>query len=273
MQIKTVATREIRLGFRNSWTYSFLILLTIFTIAILLIQTGVSNTDGYTDVTGAMMNVTLYLLPLITLLLGGISTVTEKEDGNWELLSTYALSTSSFLFGKWIGLSIILLTIITFSFGIAGLITVIFGSGLSISSLLFFWTFSSILALVFLGISIFIGAITNNRWQTLIGAIGVWFLTIIIWPTLLISILSFVPYQWIKPILEASTLFNPAELIRIFAMIKLGAGSVFGSEYDQWVTWMSGSLGSIFFVVLIIIWITGSLSVGALLWERRDKNR
>ena len=74
--------REIKLGFRNFWTYSFLILLTIFTIAMLLLQSSVATVQGYTDMTGTVINITLYLLPLITLLLGGFSVAVEKEDGH-----------------------------------------------------------------------------------------------------------------------------------------------------------------------------------------------
>lgn len=96
LRILTVAKREIKLGFRNSWTYSFMILLSIFTVAILLLQSGVATTQGYTDMTGTVINMTLYLLPLITLLLGGFSVAVEKEDGQWGLLSTYPISVYTF---------------------------------------------------------------------------------------------------------------------------------------------------------------------------------
>ncbi len=141
MHTLTIAKREIKLGFRNSWTYSFLILLSIFTVAILLLQSGVNSTEGYTDMTGTMMNMTLYLLPLITLLLGSVSIAVEKETGHWELLSTYALSKTSFLWGKWLGLAVILLTMLAFSFGFAGLIAFLFGKSFPLETLIFFWVF------------------------------------------------------------------------------------------------------------------------------------
>src|SRR5699024_12682423 len=58
-------------------------------------------------------------------------------------------------------------------------LTLLFGQTLCIQTLIFFWLFSIILALVYLSISIFIGSIAKNRWQALIGGITVWFLTII----------------------------------------------------------------------------------------------
>lgn len=175
MHIFTVAKRELKLGFRNSWTYSFLILLTIFTIVILLLHSTIPTNQGYTEMTGTVINMTLYLLPLITLLLGGFSLTTEKEDGEWSLLSTYPISSYSFLWGKWLGLSIIKITMILFSFGIAGLLITLFGQGLNIQTFIFFLLFSIALAIVYLSISFLIGSIAKNRWQSLIGGITIWF--------------------------------------------------------------------------------------------------
>src|SRR5699024_8303215 len=273
LRILTVAQREIKLGFRNSWTYSFLILLSIFTIALLLLQSGAATTQGYTDMTGTVMNMTLYLLPLITLLLGGFSATVEKENGQWELLSTYPISAYAFLWGKWIGLAIILLTMIFFSFGLAGIISLLFKQTLSIDTLIFFWLFSSCLAIIYLSIALFIGSIAKNRWQALIGGIGVWFLSIVILPLLMVSTLSHLPsYLLIQPTLQALTLLNPAEFVRIFSIMRLGAGSAFGADYDQWITWATSSYGFIIFIGVFLSWILICLFVGAFIWNRGDKN-
>lgn len=268
-----VAQREIKLGFRNSWTYSFLALLSIFTITILLLQSGVATTEGYTDITGTVMNMILYLLPLLTLLLGGFSVAVEKEDGHWGLLSTYPISTYRFLWGKWIGLITILLTMLLFSFGLAGIITVLFNQQLSIDTLIFFWLFSSILAIVYVSIALLIGALAKNRWQALIGGIGIWFLTIVIWSLLMISTLSHLPsYKMIQPTLQVLTILNPAEFVRVFSIMRIGAGSAFGADYDQWVTWATGSYGVVIFCGICIGWIVASIYIGGFIWNRGDKN-
>lgn len=273
MRILTVAQREIKLGFRNSWTYSFLALLSIFTITILLLQSGVATTEGYTDITGTVMNMILYLLPLITLLLGSFSVAVEKEDGHWGLLSTYPISTYRFLWGKWIGLITILLTMLLFSFGLAGIITVLFNQQLSIDTLIFFWLFSSILAIVYVSIALLIGALAKNRWQALIGGIGIWFLTIVIWSLLMISTLSHLPsYKMIQPTLQVLTILNPAEFIRVFSIMRIGAGSAFGADYDQWITWATGSYGVVIFCGICIGWIVASIYIGGFIWNRSDKN-
>ncbi|HLR41537.1 MAG TPA: ABC transporter permease, partial [Virgibacillus sp.] len=269
MRILIVAQREIKLGFRNAWTYSFLILLTFFTAVILLLQTSSATSDGYTDMTGTIMNMTLYLLPLITLLLGGFSTAAEKEDGQWGLLSTYPISAYIFLWGKWLGLATVLLTIIFFSFGVSGLLTFFFGVTLPFQSFIFYLFFSVALSLVYLSIAFLIGSITRNRWETLISGIAIWFLTIIIWPLLMISVLSQLPsYQLIRPFLEGLTVLNPAEFIRVFSIIRMGAGSAFGAEYAQWIVWATSRYGFVVFFAIFLVWIFVAVFVGGFIWSR-----
>lgn len=273
MQILTVAQREIKLGFRNVWTYSFLILLSLFTMVIFLLQSGVPAIKGFTDMTGTMMNITLYILPLMTLILGGMSATDEKEGGQWGLLSTYPISAHAFLWGKWIGLSIVFMTVLLFSFGLAGVISVVFGQSVSLELLIFFWLFSTVLSLVYLGISLMIGAWAKNRWQSLIGAIIVWFVTILIWPVLMISTLSHLPsFNMVQPMLQLLTLFNPAEWLRIFSIMSMGSGSIFGASYDQWITWSTSQSGFIFFIGLLILWIVTPLLIGGMLWNRGDQH-
>src|SRR5690606_32385417 len=268
----TVFQRELKLGFRNSWTYSFLILFSIFTGAILLLHSSVSSIEGYTNMTGTLMNMTLYLLPLITLLLGSFSITAEKEDGHWGLLATYPLSSVSFFFGKWLGLAIILTTIIFFSFGISGILISIGGQAINTETFIFFLVFSVLLALTYLSIAFLIGALSKNRWQALIGAIAVWFITIVIWPLLMISLLTQLPsYKLVQPTLEVLTILNRAEFIRVFSMMRLGAGSAFGADYDALITWALSNNGLIIFIIMLIIYVFVTLFISSWIWNRGDK--
>lgn len=268
----TVFQRELKLGFRNSWTYSFLILFSIFTGAILLLHSSVSSIEGYTNMTGTLMNMTLYLLPLITLLLGSFSITAEKEDGHWGLLATYPLSSVSFFFGKWLGLAIILTTIIFFSFGISGILISIGGQAMNTETFIFFLAFSVLLALTYLSIAFLIGALSKNRWQALIGAIAVWFITIVIWPLLMISLLTQLPsYKLVQPTLQVLTILNPAEFIRVFSMMRLGAGSAFGADYDALITWALSNNGLIIFIIMLIIYVFVTLFISSWIWNRGDK--
>ncbi|MGG1445266.1 ABC transporter permease [Brevibacillus laterosporus] len=268
MQAIHIAKREIQIGFRNPWAYSFLALFSLFSLALLLIQAQ-AYMEGYTHTTGAMLNLILYLLPLMTLLLGSFSITSEKEEGSWQLLSTYPLSTSAFLGGKYLGLAAVLIAIISFGYGLSGLVGALFGKGFTLSLLLFFFLFSILLILLFLGIAVWIGTFCQNRWQALTVGVSIWFLFILAWPTLLISVLGWLPYQAIKPAVQILTILNPAELVRIFMIIKMGGGSIFGPEYYQWVDWLKTSMGTTLFAVFCLLWVVLMMAGSILAWERR----
>lgn len=262
-----VAGREIRIGFRNPWAYSFLALFALFMFALLLInQQGYVR--GYSGVTGTMVNLVLYLLPLMTLMLGSFSITGEKEDGGWQLLSTYPLGTGAYLIGKYAGLAVVLLVITAFGFGLAGVVGWVTGSGFSPDTYAVLLGFSVSLALMYLAIAQLIGTLARNRWQALTITAAVWFFTVMAWPAMVIAVLGMLPYMWIKPGVSILTLFNPAELARLLAVVKLGGGSMLGADYTDWVSWIRGPSGTFAYAGICLAWIAVCLGLAGWLWER-----
>ncbi len=268
MRINLIAKREVKVGFRNPWAYSFMALFSLFSLGLLVIQSQ-SYMKGYTYTTGTMLNLILYLLPLMTMLLSSFSLTAEKEEGSWQLLSTYAMTTSSFLIGKYVGQALVLIAIVSFGYGISGVAGLLLGKSFAFSTLLFLLVFSICLILLFLGIAMLIGALCRNRWQALTMGVSIWFFYILAWPTLLISLLSFVPYTWIKPLLQIVTFFNPAEFVRVYSVTRLGGGAIFGPEYYKWIYWIDSALGDVCFVALCLLWISATLFIATRAWERR----
>lgn len=267
MNVLHIALREVKVGFRNPWAYSFMALFTLFSLSLLLINAQ-SFVQGYSSATSSMLNLILYLLPLMTLLLGSFSLTAEKEEGSWQLLSTYPLATLSFILGKYIGLTVVLLTIVAFGYGLTGVAGALTGRGLEEDTFGLFLAFSSGLVLLFLAIALVLGTLAQNRWQALTMGVAVWFFAVVGWPTLLIAVLGLMPFQWIKPLLVTLTLMNPAELVRLFVVVKLGGGAALGPEYYEWVRWIGRPAGTWLFLALCLIWIAVSAGFAHLIWER-----
>ncbi|MFB9274308.1 ABC transporter permease [Cohnella cellulosilytica] len=263
-----VALREIRIGFRNPWSYSFMVLFSIFSLSLLLMNArGV--VQGYSGTTGSMISLILYLLPLMTLLLGSFSLTSEKEEGSWQLLSTYPLGTVSYIVGKYAGLSVTLLAIVAFGYGLMGVAGWAFGAGFALKTYLLFLAFSAGLVLLFLAIAMIVGSLSRNRWQAMTISVALWFFLVIGWSTILIALLGNLPYVWIKPVLVFFTFVNPAELVRLFVVIKLGGGAVLGPEYYDWVQWVQGTGGTLGFLggCAALVGLSGALVCW--IWERR----
>ncbi|XID96078.1 ABC transporter permease [Paenibacillaceae bacterium WGS1546] len=262
-----VAGREIKIGFRNPWSYSFLALFAVFSLSLLLIQSR-DAVEGYSAATGGMLSLILYLLPLMTLFLGAFSLTSEKEDGSWQLLSTYPLSTFSFVAGKYAGLSVVLLAIVAFGYGLMGVVGAAVGTAIRADTYLLFVAFSAGLVLLFLSVAMIVGSLSRNRWQALTIGVALWFFLVIGWSTILIAGLGSLPYPWIKPALVFLTFCNPAELVRLFVVVKLGGGSVLGPEYYEWVGWMQGAGGTAVFLAACAGWIAVFGGIVGWIWER-----
>ncbi|WP_166240083.1 ABC transporter permease [Paenibacillus turpanensis] len=262
-----IASREMKLGFRNPWAYSFMALFSLFMVSLLLINSQ-GYVQGYSGITGTTLNLILYLLPLMSLLLGSFSLTSEKEDGGWELLSTYPLSTRAFIVGKFMGLAVVLLIIVAAGFGVAGSAGAAAGSGFDAEAFMLLLAFSACIALFFLSIAMLIGTLAKNRWQALTIGVAVWFFLIIGWPPLLVASLGFLPYSFIKPSITILTFLNPAELSRLFTVVKLGGGAILGPEYYEWITWIRRPSGTFGFLAIGVLWIGSVVLLAEMLWER-----
>lgn len=266
-QLLTIAAREIKMGFRNPWAYSLMGLFSLFMLILWLINVQ-GYVQGYSGATSTMLNLILYFLPLTALMLGSFSLTGEREDGSWELLTTFPIHLLLFLLGKFLGLTVVLLCIILIGFGAVFVVGSFAGSGFDFLSFVQLLVFSVSLVSMFLAISFAVGAAAKNRWQAMTISVAIWFLMIMAWPALLIAFLGFMPYSWIEPTISLLTLLNPAELSRLFIVIKLGGGSVFGPEYYEWVQWVRNPSGTVSFIGITLLWIILTLSLSNVLWKR-----
>jgi ABC-type transport system involved in multi-copper enzyme maturation, permease component len=265
--IANVAVREMRMGFRNPWAYTFMALFTLFMFSLLVINAQ-DYVTGYSGASSTMLNLGLYLLPLMALMLGSFSLTGEKEDGNWELLTTYPLGTLSFLSGKYLGLAVVLLVIVAFGFGLSGAVGWLTGGGLEPVTYWHLLVFAICVSLFFLGAAMLIGTMARNRWQALTASVAVWFFLIIAWPSVLIAVLGMLPYPWIKPAVTVLTFLNPAELTRLYTIVQLGGGATLGPEYYEWVGWIRSVWGPPVFWAIMLIWVSIAIMISYLVWER-----
>jgi Cu-processing system permease protein len=240
--------------------YSFFILWVIVFSLLFLLQKHNPGISGFTNVTGTIVNILLYLLPLFMMMTGSFSIANEMENGQWHLLSTYPVSVPAYLFGKFFGLITTQSAVFTLSFGISMAIGLMGGIPLQVNWLLLIYCFSLMLIIVFLFLGMTIGSIVKTRWQAFTISVAVWFFMIMIWPTALITVLGLVPYPMIQPLMKAAMFLNPAEFLRIFFIVHWDSGSIFGQSYDSLVSLFQSEAGWVVLVLYIPIYF-GAVSV------------
>ncbi len=231
------------------------------------------NNDGissFTNVTGTIVNILLYLLPLFMLIIGSFSITNEIESGQWHLLCTYPVSIPAYLFGKFLGLVTAQSAVFTFSFGISMAIGLLTEIQLSVPWLLGIYLFSLLLIYVFLILGIFLGTLAKTRWKSLTMSVAVWFFLIMIWPTALISLLGLVPYPMIDPLMKVAMVLNPAEFLRVFLIIQWDSGAIFGQSYDSIVHLFQSGTSWIILIVYMIVYLLLHFSLAILFLRRRS---
>ncbi|WP_203362669.1 ABC transporter permease subunit [Bacillus sp. REN10] len=251
----TIARHEIKLAFRSKWLLVFAGLFTLLA-GIIIFFTGQSSGDfdGFTRGTASLLNLSLFLLPLLTLLVGGLLVAGEKEDGRLGLLLTYPLSSLSVILGKYIGLAVSLVFILVLGYGVsAGLFFQ--SSGSNVSLLLVFFGTSVLLVLMFLSLALFVGIIAAGRLQALGIGLFLWAFFVLFYEFIMMAMTMVTGPAMVVPLLTVSVFLNPVELIRVFTVLFLGSGTIFGPSVYDFTIWAEGNAGVIMFVVACFFWI------------------
>lgn len=262
---------ELRMTVRQRSYYSFLILWVAVLSLLFLLQSSAPSLTGYTNTTGTVVNVALYIIPLFMLINGSFTVANEMENGQWRLLSTYPLFTLSYVIGKIGGQFTAQLIVFTFSYGISMAIGLLAGGGFSMEWLWAIYRFSFTIMFYFIVIGVAIGSFVKTRWQALSISVILWFFLIMIWPTALIGVLGLVPYTWIAPLMKVLLYLNPAEYIRVNFVVNLDAGAVFGQAYDALISFMERPLSAMIDIIYFIVFLVSMLlfSMGMLEWRKR----
>ncbi|MFS0822336.1 ABC transporter permease subunit [Bacillus sp. 1P02SD] len=186
---------------------------------------------GYNRAIAMLMNLALWILPIICLILGVTSIVSDKENGRLALYKTYQIPYTYYLISKFVALTVSLTISLGLSYGIGGLILAISGHTFEANIYSLFILLHLLLILVFTGASLVIGSLSTTRMQGLSFSFFFWSFVLFIYEFLIFSVIDFIPYAYKLKGLLALILVNPIESIRIWAISRLQAGYIFGPEY------------------------------------------
>lgn len=267
MQTRVIFARELKLGFRNPWAYTFTAVFSVFFLLVVMIGAK-QNWQGFTFTTATFVNLMLYLLPLMALLMGSFSLATEREEGSWKLLMAYPLRSAQFILGKALGLIVVSATVVSFSIGLAITVGSIVGATMSLPTIAVFAGSAVGLIVCFTLLAMGIGSLARTRWQALAYSVGLWFVLVIAWPTILIGSLGFAPYLWIKPLMIVGFALNPAEWTRIVAIVSLGSGSILGPDYHDLVVDVQSLRGIFVSIGYVLLWMVVMLRLSIYIWEK-----
>jgi len=272
--ILLIAWKEIQECLRNRWVVAMTLLLAALALSLTFLgsaPTGNVGTSALDVVIVSLSSLTIFVIPLVALLISHDAIVGEMERGTMLLLLSYPVSRLQVLLGKFLGHLAVLTFATAFGYGAAAIALMVSGAEIGGGSWAAFAGMiltSILLGAVFIAIGYLISALVRERATAAGIAIGVWLLLVVLFDMALLGALVVDQGRTISSTaLSGMLLFNPTDVYRLFNLA--------GAENVSVLTNMSGiadqaSLSPVVLLATLVIWVLVPLTLAGLTFSRRE---
>lgn len=268
-----LALKELRDGLRNRWIAAAIIVLGGLALALSLLgsaPTGSIKASTLDISVISLASLSVYLIPLIALMLSFDALVGEFERGTMMLLLTYPVTRWQVIIGKFLGHVMILFIAILAGYGGAVLImTILTGSSLDGWQAYAMMMLSSLaLGSVFIALGYLVSVLVKERATAAGTAIGLWLVFVVLYDLLLFAVLLIDKEQVInQQLFAALMLISPTDTYRILNLSMFdGVSQAAGIAGVASEAGMSGVLLS----SVLMLWIITPLVATLLVFQRRE---
>lgn len=269
-----ITGKEVRDSLRNRWVLAATVLLAALALSLGFLgstPTGSVKVDPLTVTVVSLSSLSIFLIPLIAMLLSYDALIGEIERGTMALLLSYPVSRVQILAGKFIGHIIILTLATAAGYGLAGIALQLTNGGIDIAAWKPFALLiaaSVVLGAAFLAMGYVISAKVKERGTAAGVAIGVWLFFVVIFDMTLLGVLVADSEQTITaPVVEGILLLNPADIYRLLNLT--------GYENTAMYAGMAGLSEQISLTVPVllaaqVLWVFVPLVLAAWIFGRRQ---
>lgn len=270
--IYDIARQELVINIRNKWTIIFAAVFGALVVSISyfgMMTEGFSGMQSFTRTSASLLNLVLYIVPLVALTMGTLSFTGDK--GSTELLFSQPLSRSEVVLGKLFGVffSIALSTLIGFT--LAGGIVVAANGAEGFSRYISFVVLSLALSFVFLSLSLLVSTLSRRKSKAFGVALFVWFFFVLFYDLLALGGTLFLKGKTANTFLFLSLFGNPVDMVRVATLIILDNVTIFGAAGAAMLRFLGGQTASLLLLVGgLFAWMTIPLFLSNILMRRQD---
>ena len=218
-----IAVKEIQERMRNRWVLATTLLLAALALSLTFLgsaPTGSVGVRALDVVIVSLSSLTIFLLPLIALLISHDAIVGEIERGTMPLLLSYPVSRWQVLLGKFVGHLAILTFAISLGYSAAALSLAATGASIDYDSWIAFAKMigsSILLGASFVAAGYLVSSVVRARSTAAGIAVGIWLLLVVIYDMALLSLLVMDQGRTISAeSLNLLLLLNPTDVYRMF---------------------------------------------------------
>jgi Cu-processing system permease protein len=272
-QTLIIAGKEWRDGMRNRWVLATTGLLAALALTLAFLgsaPTGAVKVGALAITIVSLSSLTIFLIPLIALLLSYDAIVGEIDRGTMALLLAYPVARWQVVLGKFLGHLAILVFATVVGYGVAGLALQWAGqqAGGAWAAFAFMIATSGLLGGVFIAIGYLISTSVGDRGTAAGVAIGVWLLFVLLYDMALLGWLVVDQGRTVTPyVLNALLLLNPADIYRLLNLTATPDVSGFAG-----VTGLGAhtGLGPAPLIGALLAWMVAPLAAAVALFARRQ---
>lgn len=272
--VLTVAGKEIRESLRNRWLLAATLLLAGLALTLTFLgsaPTGNVGVPALDVVVVSLSSLTVFLIPLIALLISHDAIVGEVERGTMLLLLSYPVARWQVVLGKFLGHLAVLAIATIAGYGAAALAMLLTSAPIAWESGVAFVGMiatSVLLGAVFVAIGYFISTLAKDRGTAAGLAVGVWLALVLIYDMALLGLLVLDQGKAVPAgALNALLLLNPTDAYRLLNLA--------GSANISLLSGMAGlasvaSLKPPVLLAALAAWTLVPLATAALAFSRRE---
>ena len=268
-----LALKELRDGFRNRWVAASIIVLAILALVLSVLGSAPTGSVRVSELDISVISLaslSVYLIPLIALMLSYDALVGEFERGTMMLLLAYPVTRWQIIMGKFLGhLSILLIAIVAGYGGTVVVLTLLTDSGTDgWQAYATMMASTLVLGAVFIALGYLISVIVRERATAAGAAIGLWLVFVVLYDLLLFGALTMDEEQKIsQQLFSMLMLASPTDSYRVLNLSLFeGVSEAAGIAGVAAETGMSGML----LVGSLALWIIMPLVATLLVFQNRE---
>lgn len=230
-RILAAAAAEFRIARRNRWVAIAVALMVVFALVLAAAgssPTGSLGVDRLSVTVASLTSLSVYLVPLVALLMAFDAVAGEVERGTLPLLLTYPVARAQLLAGKFVAHLGILVLALVLGFGSAGLAAIALDPE-AVAGLGALWRLiwsSACLGGTFLGAGYAISALSRRPSGAAGLAIGLWLVAVVLYDlALLAAVVADNGGTFTTKVFPLTLLANPADAFRLYNLAASQATS------------------------------------------------
>jgi len=270
--VKTIARQELTVNIRNRWTLIFAALFGALALAISyfgLVTAGAGGFQGFARTSASLLNLVLYIVPLVALTMGCQSFTGEKGAG--ELLFAQPVTRAEILLGKLAGLFAAITTATVAGFGLAGIVVAARAGAAGAWRYPVLVGLSLLLAMALLALSALVSTLCHRKSKAFGVALFLWFFFVLFYDLIVLGGTFLMKERAANQFIFLSLFGNPVDMARVAGLTALDGKEIFGAAGAALARTLGGDAASMLLLVAgLLAWVAVPFACARRLLRRQD---